>query len=93
MSCWDFKQCPAPGCRAEIPTFGKFCSAHTMDLPGPLQPVANPLRAEPLVSVRDILAGIHDSRVGARCGIPLSEIEMAALRDSIRRINDILDNS
>lgn len=96
MSYWDFKQCPSPGCTAEIPTFGKFCSAHTRDetaVPEPPQPVANPLSTGQLVSVRAILAGIHDSRVGARNGIPLSEVEMAALRDSIRRINDILDKS
>lgn len=29
MSYWDFKQCPAPGCRNKVPTFGKFCLVHT----------------------------------------------------------------
>lgn len=41
-----------------------------------------------LVDVRDIFARIHDARVPRNS--PLSATEMAAIRDCIRRINDLL---
>ena len=46
-------------------------------------------KADTLVEIRDILARIHDARVGKFDG-GLSLIELAALRDSIRRINEVI---
>lgn len=48
-----------------------------------------------LIEVRDIFARIHDSQitVKVRRGFSnISDIEMAAIRDSIRRINEVLDS-
>ena len=46
------------------------------------------LDADALLEIRDILSTMHDDRVGKNnCG--LSQTEMAALRDSCRRITDI----
>jgi uncharacterized protein YfkK (UPF0435 family) len=44
---------------------------------------------EALVEVRDIFAKMHDSRVGER-GNGLSPTEMAAIRDSLRRLNEVI---
>lgn len=45
--------------------------------------------ADTLIEIRDILARLHDARVGTRNnGLTLTEL--AALRDSVRRINDLL---
>lgn len=42
-----------------------------------------------LIEIRDILARIHDARVGKfDCGMSLTEL--AALRDSISRINKVV---
>ena len=43
-----------------------------------------------LVEIRDILSGLHDRRVNKNVGLSL--LEMAALRDTIRRINEILSD-
>lgn len=46
---------------------------------------------EDLIEIRDILARMHDARVGIRHRDPgMSLTELAALRDSIARINRIV---
>jgi len=44
-----------------------------------------------LIDVRDIIARIHDARMGheGRVQVPLSNVELAALRDCVRRLNDV----
>lgn len=92
MSIRESKQCPAPGCRAEIPTFGKFCSTHTADVVPFVEAPARAERSSVLVEVRDVLCAIHDARVG-RVAAGLSAVEMGALRDAIGRLNLLLENT
>ena len=92
MSMWESKQCPAPGCRAEIPTFGRFCATHTVDAVPLVEAPDRAERSSVLVEVRDVLCAIHDARVG-RVATGLSAVEMGALRDAIGRLNRLLDSA
>ena len=44
-----------------------------------------------LADIRDIIHGVHDKRVATNRGAPLSSLELAALRDCGRRLNDAID--
>lgn len=46
--------------------------------------------AEVLVEIRNIIADIHDRRVGRRGTVDL--VEQAALRDTVRRLNEAISS-
>lgn len=46
--------------------------------------------SEVLIEIRDILAHMHDIRVGKITNVGLSLTELAALRDSIKRLNEVV---
>lgn len=80
------------GCPAQHSTVASCtCRTAPPKAPAPVaQPLVLPHDADALVSIRDVLSDLHDARVGRVPQIALTVTELAALRDAIRRLNDIL---